>query len=257
MMENYNPIGVFDSGLGGIGVLRQLVKELPNEDFIYLGDSKNAPYGVHGKEKVLELSLHCWEKLEAQGCKALVVACNSATSASIEVFRYRFPQVPMIGIEPALKPAVVQFDHPNVLVLATEITLFEKKFKTLMESYVDSAAIYTLPAPGIVPLVEQGKVSGAEMQAYLHSILDGFAHVKFDSMVLGCTHFPFVQQAISQVLGYEIAFFDGAEGTARETKRRLVEANLLNPQTQKGRVTLSNSSDDPDLLEICKKLLYI
>lgn len=257
MTKNHNPIGVFDSGLGGIGVLRQLMQTLPHEDFIYLGDSKNAPYGVHGREKVLQLSLDCWAKLQEQGCKALVVACNSATSASIEELRQGFPDVPIIGIEPALKPAVEHFDHPNVLVLATEITLFEKKFNNLMQSFVDRASIYTLPAPGIVPLVEQGKVYGIEILAYLRELLAPFAHVRFDSMVLGCTHFPFVKQAIFEALGYDLAFFDGAEGTARETKRRLESADLLNPQTQQGRVILTNSSHDSNLLEISEKLLYI
>lgn len=254
MNKEQGPIGVFDSGLGGIGVLRHLVRLLPQEDFIYFGDSKNAPYGVHGRVRVLQLSRDCWAHLQAQGCKALVVACNSATSASIEELRRDFPQVPIIGIEPALKPAVQSFDHPNVLVLATEITLFEQKFHNLMESYVERANIVTLPAPGIVPLVEAGKVDGQEILDYLTGLLAPYSHLRFDSVVLGCTHFPFVQGAIAQALGYDLAFFDGAEGTAKETKRRLETAGLLNPQATPGKVTLTNSSPDPNLLEIGQML---
>jgi glutamate racemase len=244
MLPKNAPIGVFDSGLGGISVLRELVKLMPQEDYLYFGDSANAPYGPRSTAEVQKLTCASAEHLLRQGCKALVIACNTATSAAIHLLREQYTDIPVIGIEPALKPAVVEHDHPNVLVLATEMTLREEKFHRLMQSYEDQAMIYPQPAPGIVEWVEQGKADGPEINAYLHELLEPYRQMRIDAVVLGCTHFPFAQDAVVRNLEQPVAVYDGGPGTARETRRRLAQVGLLSDREGKGTVHLTNSRAD-------------
>ena len=255
MVQKNAPVAVFDSGHGGISVLRELVRLMPREDFLYYGDSANAPYGTRPAREVQQLTCAAAEHLFSQGCKALVVACNTATSAAIDVLRRTYPRVPIVGIEPALKPAVLEHDHAHVLVMATEMTLREEKFRALMESYSDRAAIHCLPAPGIVECVERGEVGGPELEAYLRGILTPYCAIPVDAVVLGCTHFPFVRNAIARIMGPETAFYDGGPGTARETRRRLQEAGLETDRTQRGRVELDNSR--PGAVAISRRLLEL
>lgn len=255
MVQKNAPIAVFDSGHGGISVLRELVQLLPQEDFLYYGDSANAPYGTRPAAEVQELTCAAAEHLFQQGCKALVVACNTATSAAIDVLRHTYPQIPIVGIEPALKPAVLEHNHAHVLVMATEMTLREEKFRLLMESYRDRAAIHCLPAPGIVECVERGDTDGPELEAYLREILKPYADVAIDAVVLGCTHFPFARKAIERAMGRPTAFYDGGPGTARETRRRLKEAGLLTDRTGQGHVELTNSR--PEAVAISRLLLEL
>lgn len=242
MQRKNAPIAVFDSGLGGISVLKELVCCMPQEDFLYFGDSENAPYGPRSTDEVKRLTCSNADMLFSKGCKALVVACNTATSAAIDVLRKTYCDVPIIGIEPALKPAVLEHDHPNVLVMATEMTLKEEKFRLLMESYSDQAMIYRLPGPGIVESVERGIVDGPELNHYLAEILAPYRKIRIDAVVLGCTHFPFVRQAILRNLGQPASVYDGGSGTARETRRRLMEAGLLTERKEAGKVELTNSA---------------
>ena len=165
-MEKYEnrqecPIGVFDSGVGGISVLRELVAQMPNENYIFFGDSKNAPYGTKTLEEVQKLTCADAEYLLSRGVKALVVACNTATSAAIRILREKYADMPVIGIEPALKPAVHAGGHPRVLVMATPMTLREEKFHALMQRFESDAEILRLPCPGLVEYVEQGVLEGA------------------------------------------------------------------------------------------------
>ena len=165
-MEKYEnrqecPIGVFDSGVGGISVLRELVAQMPNENYIFFGDSKNAPYGTKTLEEVQQLTCADAEYLLSRGVKALVVACNTATSAAIRILREKYADMPVIGIEPALKPAVRAGGHPRVLVMATPMTLREEKFHALMQRFESDAEILRLPCPGLVEYVEQGVLEGA------------------------------------------------------------------------------------------------
>lgn len=255
MVQKNAPVAVFDSGHGGISVLRELVRLLPQEDFLYFGDSANAPYGTRPSGEVQQLTCAAAERLFGLGCKALVVACNTATSAAIDVLRRTYPQVPIVGIEPALKPAVLKHEHAHVLVMATEMTLREEKFLHLMESYQDRAEIYRLPAPGIVECVERGEVDGPNLEAYLREILEPYRSVPVDAVVLGCTHFPFAQKAIERAIGRPVAFYDGGPGTARETRRRLAEKGLLAERTGSGHVELTNSR--PEAVEISRRLLEL
>lgn len=241
MEQMEQPIGVFDSGMGGISVLRELVAFMPGEDFLYLGDSKNAPYGTKSLEEVQELTCRNAEYLMEKGAKAIVIACNTATSAAIQILREKYPDRIMIGIEPALKPAVLAKKNPRVLVMATPMTLREQKFQKLMARYETEAQIFPLPCPDLVRYVEQGILEGPELEAYLEPLLEPYANGKIDSVVLGCTHFPLVKSTIQKLLGSRVVLFDGGAGTAHETYRRLEEKNLLNPRKTGGKVMLENS----------------
>lgn len=257
MSKQTNPIAVFDSGVGGISVLRELVKILPNEDYIYYGDSKNAPYGMKDKETVKSLTVAAAEYLFAQGAKGLVVACNTATSAAVRTLRELYPDIPIVGIEPAVKPAVTWKPNCRVLVMATPMTIREEKFQMLMAKYTDFAEIIPLPCPGLMDFVERGDLHSEDFRRYLEELLFVHRIHPVDSVVLGCTHYPFAKDMISEVLGPDVKVFDGGEGTAREMKRRLAVADLLNPSEEKGVVDFRNSLNDTKKLELCKWLLQV
>ncbi len=248
--EDY--IAVFDSGVGGISVLRQLRRLMPRERFLYYGDSANAPYGTRPAQQVRDLALAVSEKLMDRGCKALVVACNTATAAAIGLLRQTWPDRIIVGIEPALKPAAERFPGGCVGVLATQVTLREEKFRHLVGQCRDNCQIVEIPAPGLVELVEQGKAVGPEAEALLRPLLEPLKG-KLQALVLGCTHYPFAAQTIRTVLGEEVLLLDGGEGTARETRRRLEQAGLL--WEGPGEVRFESSLPGEQVLSLSQKLL--
>ena len=212
-----------------------------------------APYGSKSLDEVRQLTEQHVEELMGHHVKAVVIACNTATSADVSILRSRYPDIPIIGIEPALKPAVLCKDNPNVLVLATPMTIREKKFQTLMAQYESQAQIWTRPCPDLVRFVERGEFSSQELYGYLNSVLADYKNQPVDAVVLGCTHFPFVKEAIRQVLGKDVSFFDGGAGVARETRRRLQAMGAMAPENVTGQVQFINS--DPDKLPLCQMLL--
>lgn len=263
-MPKNSPIGVFDSGLGGISVLREMVSILPNEDYIYFGDSINAPYGVKTKSEVNDLTIGHVENLLNMGCKAICIACNTATSAAVANLRRIYPELPLVGIEPAIKPAIESMDNPRVLVMATPMTIREEKFHNLLSRFEDQGEIIKLPCPGLMEFIENGILTGSKLNSFLKQILWDYIG-KVDCAVLGCTHYPFVKKEIQKVLGENVKLFDGSLGTARELKRRIEVAGLLNdvttPPVDEGpdkpptlRITMLNS--DPSHIELANKLLY-
>ena len=226
MMSNTAPIAVLDSGVGGIGVLRELQKALPGEAFLYFGDCANAPYGEKSPARIREIVLARATRLLCRA-KALVLACNTATAVAATELR-RKTLLPVIGMEPAVHPALSVCPHPRVLVLATKATLEGEKFRALARNAgATGATVVPLAAPGIVRLVEAGTLAGAAPRAYLTELLSPFCSIRFDAVVLGCTHFPFLEEELHRALGYPVPFFDGAAGTARETGHRLAAAGLL------------------------------
>lgn len=254
MKDKAAPIAVFDSGVGGISVLRELVRLMPNENYIYYGDSANAPYGTRPMEEIRELTLHAAELMLAQGAKALVVACNTATSAAVRIMRGMYPDLPIVGIEPALKPAVLAYPGGRIAVMATDMTLKQNKFHALFERYRSQATIITVPATEIVPFVERGELEGAELEALIRHILDTRLDAPVDGIVLGCTHFPFVRPVIEKVEpGSQI--FDGGNGTAREARHRLVLQELLNPSCEPGDIEIQNSCGSGEKIMLCYQLL--
>ncbi len=221
------PIAVIDSGVGGISVLRELRKLLPNEDFLYFGDIENAPYGRKSREEVLILTRNNLEALKAHGIKALVIACNTATSAAARVLRAENPDLPIIGIEPAVKPASLLSAHPRVLVMATTLTLREEKFKSLVSRFSEGGEFIPLPCPGLVELIEEGDTDSPAILTYLKTLFAPYQEMHIDGIVLGCTHYPHVKKAISRFFPPTTAILDGGAGTARQTMRRLAELDLL------------------------------
>ena len=246
-------IAVFDSGVGGISVLRQLRKLMPEENFVYYGDSANAPYGSRPTEEVRRLTLAVAEKLTKEyPVKALVVACNTATAAAIKVLRKTYPDLIVVGIEPALKLAADSCPGGRLGVLATEVTLREEKFDALVHRFDQDCTVYKIPAPGVVNLIEAGENDSPQMMALLEKILAPYVG-KLDALVLGCTHYPFVARNIASIMGPETRLLHGGKGTARETRRRLEAAGLL--RSGEGSVILRNSSPDPQMLRLSQMLL--
>ena len=237
------PIAVFDSGLGGLSVLRALRRQMPQERFLYFGDSANAPYGSRPTEEIRALTLRSAERLFRASAKALVVACNTATSAAIEELRARYPERIIVGIEPALKLAVERHPGGKILVMATEATLRERKFAALMERH---------SGPGLVEFVERGELDSPALHACLRAELGRHLAPPPDAVVLGCTHYPFLRAAIARTVGASCELLDGADGTARETQRRLKEAGLLRTAGT-GAVDLTDS--DPSVLPLAERLL--
>ena len=253
MYRPEDSIAVFDSGVGGISVLRQLRKLMPEENYIYYGDSANAPYGSRPTDEVRTLTLAAVEKVLAHTpVKALVVACNTATAAAIEALRHKYTDLIIIGIEPALKLAADSFPSGRLGVMATEVTLREEKFDHLMHRFDRECTITKIPAPGLVKLIEAGKSDSPETDALLQKLLGPYVG-KLDALVLGCTHYPFVSRRIAAVLGPETQLLHGGKGTARETKRRLESAGLLN--SGPGSVSIISSDPNPSVTELAWKLL--
>ena len=245
-------IAVFDSGVGGISVLRQLRRELPGERFLYFGDSANAPYGDRSVEEVRALTLAAAKMLMGRGVKALVVACNTATAAAIELLRQTYPDKIIIGIEPAVKLAAGHFPHGRIGVMATRVTLKLERFDDLVHRFDDTALVERIPAPGLVELIEQGKADSPETEALLEKILAPWRG-KLNALVLGCTHYPFVKKTAARILGEQTELLDGSLGTARETKRRLEEAGLLREGA--GEVTIEDSAPGGEIIELARRLL--
>ncbi len=253
MADASDLIAVFDSGVGGVSVLRELVKLMPGEKYLYFGDSANAPYGAKTTDEVRRLTLDAAEKLMARGCKALVVACNTATAAAIADLRALYPDKIIIGIEPALKVAADHYPGAQVGVMATPVTLREEKFSLLLSRFESVCRVHKIPAPGVVELVEQGKAVGKEMENLLRPLLASYAD-KLDALVLGCTHYPFAAPVISKILGEHTVLLDGGPGTARETKRRLALEGLL--EESAGEILIENSAGSQEKIALCRELLH-
>lgn len=254
-MDQYAPIGVFDSGLGGISVLKTLSAMMPHENFIYFGDSARAPYGTKSLETVSAYSEEIVDFFMDKGAKAVVIACNTATSAAASNLRQKYP-IPIIGMEPALKPAALENPRGTVLVMATEMTLREEKFAKLIRNYQADLQIITQAVPEFVTLVEAGVYSGQPIQAVLSHYFGNLREAKLDGIVLGCTHYVFLKAAIGEFFGHQVKIYDGNEGTARHLKDVLAQSNLLNPSDSLGKVDLFNSAGAL-LIERSKTLLEL
>ena len=249
------PIAVFDSGLGGISVLRALVQRLPGEDYLYFGDSANAPYGVRPVAEVRRLTQDVIGRMYDRGIKAAVIACKTATSASIGPLRAAFPDIPVIGIEPALKPAVAH--HRRVLVLATPLTLREHKFAALMDRFKANNMISPQPCPDLVEIVESGRLCDHDLvMRTLHRYFDGYDLPSIDSVVLGCTHFVFYRDYFRELLPSTTAIIDGNRGTVRHLGMVLESLGKLAPEEMDGGVEIANSDSGERIAALSRELLH-
>jgi glutamate racemase len=231
--EPDQPIGVFDSGVGGLSVLREIRRELPAEDLIYVADSGFAPYGDKPTDYVSSRAAAIAEFLMSQQAKALVVACNTATGVAAEALRARY-QVPIIAIEPAIKPAVAQTRSRVVGVIATTQTLAGEKFTRLAETYASGVKIVSQPCPGLMERVETGDLDSARTLALVDRYVRPLVDQGADTIVLGCTHYPFLSAAIRRAAGPGVTVIDSSVPVARQLRRRLVESGLCAPEDRRG-----------------------
>ena len=232
-------IGIMDSGVGGISVLRKAADLLPNENFIYYGDNANAPYGPKPKEEIHRLCEAAIAHLLGQDVKALVIACNTATSVYAADLR-KWANIPVIGMEPAVKPASLARSGGKVLALATRATLSLEKFSRLMDDYGEG--VIPLEGTGLVELVESGKADSAEADAALKAIFSPYLDQQIDGIVLGCTHYPFLRRRIEAFFPHS-QIFDGRTGTVKQLERRLRETNSLTCRTHPGTIEFQTSGD--------------
>lgn len=249
-MRRDAPIGVFDSGVGGISVLAELVRILPRERFLYYGDSRNAPYGTKPKEEILALTASAVDVLLYRGVKEIVIACNTATSAAVRELRARL-SIPVIGIEPAVKPASAVVSDGLMLVMATPATIRQEKLARLIEKYGKNARL--LPCWGLMEFAERLETDSPALDRYLSELFRPFAGEKIDAAVLGCTHYSFLRGAIGKALP-GVPLFDGNEGTARQAKRVLEERGLL-CETGRGEVGFLTSGSEEVEVSHMRRLL--
>lgn len=230
---NNHPIGIFDSGIGGTSIWKEINLLLPNEDTIYLADSINAPYGEKSKEQIMQLSIKNTELLLSKGCKLIVVACNTATTNAIDYLREQY-EVPFIGIEPAIKPAALQSQSKKIGILATKGTLSSSLFNSTSEIHATGIQILEQEGTGLVPLIEQGKVKSVETKELLAKYLKPMLDEGIDYLVLGCTHYPYLIPVLREILPVNVKIIDSGEAVARQTKA-ILEQNSLGNLTQESR----------------------
>lgn len=231
---NKQPIGIFDSGVGGTSIWKEIHRLLPNENTIYLADSKNAPYGTKGKEAIIKLSIKNTEYLLNKDCKLIVVACNTATTNAIDYLRKTYP-VPFIGIEPAIKPAALKTKTNAIGILATKGTLSSTLFSKTSELFTSNIRVVEQVGEGIVELIENGKLHADEMKALLKLYLQPMLDANIDYLVLGCTHYPYLMPLLIDLLPNNVKIIDSGEAVARQTKAVLKEHNVLNTQNKKSK----------------------
>lgn len=246
-MRSSRPIGVFDSGIGGLSILKALRAELPHESFVYIADSGNSPYGEKGDAFVIDRSraLTC-TLIDQYGIKALVVACNTATAAAVHVLRAEFPHLPMVGVEPALKPAVALSKTKRICVMATRGTLESAKFAALKMSMADQADFIIQPCDGLAAAIEQQNTPKiiALLAIYTPAIGQfGTKIDQIDTLVLGCTHYPFISHLLRPHTGDDVTYIDTGTPVARQTRRLLGAAGTLNTSSDLGDLQLFTTGD--------------
>ena len=248
-----NPIGVIDSGVGGISVLKCIRAHLPHENLIYVADSKFAPYGEKSSEEITVRVLTVFDFLNKQEVKSVVVACNTATAASIQIVREKF-DYPIIGMEPAVKPASLMSKNKVVGVLATAGTLLSAKFSALLEHHGNDIHFITQPCSGLVELVEQGDTESPELIALLKKYIDPLLKEEIDTLVLGCTHYSFLKTAIKKLMPEYIKIVDTGDAVSNYLKNVLIEKNMLNQNAKPGTTDFWTNSLDQNADKVISKL---
>jgi glutamate racemase len=246
---------VFDSGFGGISVLKRLVEAMPNENYLYYGDSANAPYGPRSKNEIQKLTLNAITQAKKR-CepKAIVIACNTATANAKDFLQLSCPDIPVFGILPAVKSAAISKKSSRVLVLATAGTLASKAYENILSEIDSSAEIVSVAAPEIVHYVEGGMSERKTLIDSLTKTLAPYMSQKFDCVVLGCTHFPFAADVIEEVLGYSVSFFDGSVLTTKQVKEALENHHTRSTQSDSGSIQFVNSANQQEYIKFSWKL---
>lgn len=222
------PIGVFDSGIGGLSVFMLLPNILPVEQLIYFADSANAPYGHKSKEQIFDLTLKAIDYLvQDQGCKAIVIACNTATAVAAKALRLRYPNIPIVGMEPAVKPAAKATKTGKIGVMATALTIGSEKYAQLIKSYGKEVEVFEDPCHGLVAMIESQTIESQDGVKLLNTIIQPMIQKGVDTIVLGCTHFPIIKNQIQRVAGSSVKLIDPSPAVVKQLLRVLQDKNLL------------------------------
>jgi glutamate racemase len=253
----HQPIGIYDSGVGGLSVLRAIRAALPREDLLYLGDQANVPYGERSLEELRELARGVTRFMLAQGVKLIVIACNTASAAALKTLRQEFPQVPFVGMEPAVKPAAAQTHSGKVGVLATPSTFQGELYASVVERFASGVEIYQETCPGLVSQIEKGRLATPKTRRILEAALLPLMARGVDTLVMGCTHFPFVIPLIEEITAGQARVIDPAPAVARQTQRVLEERGLLNPQPETGITRYYTTGDSAKLARVLPRLIGV
>lgn len=237
------PLGVLDSGIGGLSVLIHLQRQLPAEHVLYFADQSHIPYGPRSAEVIQAYTAGITRFLLRQGAKLIVVACNTATAAALDALRSTFPDVPFVGMEPAVKPAALTTRSGKVGVLATPSTFNSNRYAGLMARYASGIQVYEDPCSGLVQLIEAGALDAPETRALLERVVSPMLDAGVDTLVLGCTHYPFIRPLLERIIGDDIAVIDPAPAVARHTRFVLQQHRLIAPDGQEGALRCFTSGD--------------
>ncbi len=255
LLQPAGPIAVFDSGVGGLSVLRPLRALLPHEDLIYLADQAHVPYGPRPAAQIQTFSHSMTRFFLEQGAKCVVVACNTATAAALDHLRASFPQAPFVGMEPAVKPGAAATRTGKVGVLATAGTFESQRYASLMARFARDVTLYEDPCTGLVPLIEAGHLDGDHTRALLESCIRPMLDAGVDTLVLGCTHYPFVLPLIRTIADPDIHIIDPAPAVARQVRRVLQKRDLLKPGSKQGQLRAYTTGDATQFMHMSKRLL--
>lgn len=252
---NLGPIGVFDSGVGGLSVLREIRLQLPRENLVFLGDQAHVPYGPRSLQQVRDFSETITQFLLDQGAKLIVVACNAASAAALYHLRNTFPTIPFVGMEPAVKPAAEQTESGVVGVLATPATFQGELYASVVERFANGVTVMQDPCPGLVGQIEKGELNTVTTRKILESALTPMLEKGIDRVVMGCTHYPFVIPLIQEIVGPQVQVIDPAPAVARQVGRVLKDRGLLNTADTQGRGRYLTSGDPEKLSELLRTLI--
>jgi glutamate racemase len=248
-------IGIFDSGVGGLSVLREIRRQMAEEPVIYFGDQGHIPYGPRPMKQIRDFSEAITRFLLEQGAKIVVVACNTASAAALKYLRDKFPEVPFVGMEPAVKPAAEHTQTGKVGVLATPATFQGALYASVVERFANAVELFQNTCPGLVQEIEKGNLEGSETRKILEDALGPMVEKRIDTVVLGCTHYPFVIPLIQQIVGDEVRVIDPAPAVARQVRRLLEAKGLKNEQGMPGVISFHTSGDAEELRSLLPALL--
>jgi len=242
-VSDSRPVGILDSGVGGLSVAREIARQLPHENLLYVADQAHIPYGPRPLDEIRAFSQAIARFLLAQQAKAIVVACNTASAAALHTLRAHFPDIPIVGMEPAVKPAAEHSRTRRIGVIATPATFQGQLFASLVERFAQDVQVLTQVCPGLVEQVEAGDLDGPRTETLLHTCLDPLVAAGIDALVLGCTHYPFLMPAISRIVGPQVEVIDPSPAVARQTGRVLASRGWENATDRRGRHVFYTTGD--------------
>ena len=253
--KHHRPIGIFDSGVGGLSVLREVRLQLPAENLLYIADQAHVPYGLRTREEVLDYSEGIVRFLLKEKVKLVIIACNTASAVALKALRKTYPSLPFVGMEPAVKPAAEETSTGIVGVLATPATFQGALYASTVERFAKGVKIIPDTCPGLVELIEEGKIDHPETRGILKNALDPMLENGVDEVVMGCTHYPFVIPLIQEIVGDDVQVIDPAPAVARQAERLLSQYDLLTNGAESGQTTFLTTGDTGELKRIIRQLL--